>query len=132
MNKIILIGYMGRNPETKYTDDGRSCTSFSVASNRRYRKADGERCEETQWFQVKTYGKLADDCKEQLTKGLQVCIEGRLSARSYMSRDKQPQCEMEIEAREVHFLKAMHRNSYDAYNSNWDNNTKDDVDDLPF
>ena len=104
MNKIIVIGHLGRDPEMRYTPNGQSVTSFSVASSRRYRTSDGEQREETEWFNVSAFGRLADTCNQYLSKGRQVYVEGRLRGRSYTDRDGQPRYSLEINANEVHFL----------------------------
>ena len=82
MNKIIVIGNLGRDPEMRYTPNGQSVTSFSVASNRKYTTATGERREETEWFNVSAWGKLGETCNQYLTKGSQVYVEGRLRSSS--------------------------------------------------
>ena len=89
MNKIIVIGNLGRDPEMRYTASGQSVTSFSVASNRKYTTAAGESREETEWFNVSAWGKLGETCNQFLTKGQQVYVEGRLSSRTYQARDGQ-------------------------------------------
>ena len=104
MNKIIVIGNVGRDPEMRYTPNGQSVTSFSVASNRRYRAADGEQREETEWFNVSTFGRLADICNQYLTRGRQVYVEGRLRGRVYTDRDGNPRYSLEVTANEVQFL----------------------------
>ena len=83
MNKIIVIGHLGRDPEMRYTPNGQAVTSFSVASSRKYTTGAGEQREETEWFNVSAWGKLADLCNQYLTKGQQVCVEGPLRSRSY-------------------------------------------------
>ena len=104
MNKIIVIGHLGNDPEMRYTPNGQSVTSFNVASSRRYRTADGEQREETEWFRVSAFGRLADVCNQYLTKGRQVYVEGRLKGRSYSDRDGQPRYSLDINANEVQFL----------------------------
>ena len=78
VNKIIVIGNLGSDPEMRYTPNGQSVTSFNIASNRRYRTADGEQREETEWFRCSAFGRLADVCNQYLTRGQQVYVEGRL------------------------------------------------------
>ena len=78
MHKITIIGHLGRDPEMKYTPDGQAVTTFSVAFSRKYKTAEGEPREETEWFNVSAWGKLAEVCNEYLTKGKQVYVEGRL------------------------------------------------------
>ena len=71
MNKITVIGNLGRDPEMRYTPSGQTVTSFSVASSRRY-TTNGEQREETEWFNVSAWGRLAETCNQYLTKGQQV------------------------------------------------------------
>lgn len=104
MNKIIVIGNLGRDPEMRYTPSGQSVTSFSVASTRRYTTTAGERREETEWFNVSAFGRLAELCNQYLTKGRQVYVEGRLRSRSYQGNDGQMRHVNEISLTEVQFL----------------------------
>jgi single-strand DNA-binding protein len=104
MNKIHVIGNVGRDPEMRYTPSGQSVTSFSVASNRRYRTTEGEQREETEWFNVSAFGRLSEICNQFLTRGRQVYVEGRLRGRSYTDRDGQPRYSLEITANDVQFL----------------------------
>ena len=96
----------------RYTPNGQSVTNFNVASSRRYRTADGEQREETEWFRVSAFGRLADVCNQYLTKGRQVYVEGRLRGRSYTDRDGQPRYSLEINANEVQFLGGRGENEY--------------------
>ena len=86
MNKIIIIGNLRRDPEMRYTPNGQPVTSFSVASNRNYTTAAGEKREETEWFNCQAWGKLAEACNQYLTKGKQVYVEGRLKSRTYQTQ----------------------------------------------
>jgi len=88
MNKIIVIGHLGRDPEMKYTPNGQGVTSFSIASSRKYTTSSGERREETEWFNCSVWGKLAETCNQYLTKGKQVYVEGRLSSRTYQTQGR--------------------------------------------
>ena len=83
LNKVQLTGRLGKDPETRYTPQGSAITKFSVASNRRWRTADGEDREETEWFNVVAWNKLGEICTQYLTKGSRVYIEGRLHTRSW-------------------------------------------------
>ena len=143
MNKIIVIGNLGRDPEMRYTSNGQSVTSFSVASNRKYTTSTGEQREETEWFTVNAWGRLAELCNQYLTKGRQVYVEGRLSSRTYEGRDGQTRFVNEINLTDVQFLG---RDTgpggdggaygYDAAPENEGPPSEappmDDVDDLPF
>ena len=104
MNKIIVIGNLGRDPEMRYTPNGQAVTSFSVASNRKYTTSTGEQREETEWFNVSAWGKLGETCNQWLTKGSQVYIEGRLHSRTYQGRDGQTRFVNEINLTDVQFL----------------------------
>ncbi len=104
VNKIIVIGNLGSEPEMRFTPNGRPVTSFSVATNWRYTTADGERREETEWFRVVTWGKLAELCNQYLGKGRLVYIEGRLHSRTWDGQDGQKHFSNEIVADRVNFL----------------------------
>jgi len=104
LNKIIVIGHLGRDPEMRYTPSGQPVTSFSVASSRRYTTASGERREETEWFNVSAFGRLAELCNQYLTKGRQVYVEGRLRSRSYQGNDGQMRFVNEINLNDIQFL----------------------------
>ena len=83
LNKVMIIGHLGREPEMRYTPSGRPVTSFSVATTRSWNSPDGERREETEWFNVVAWGNLAEICKQYLAKGQQVYVEGRLQTRQW-------------------------------------------------
>ena len=83
LNKVMVIGNVGRDPEMRYIPSGRPVTSFSVATSRNWTSSDGERHEETEWFNVVTWGNLAEICKQLLRKGQQVYIEGRSGNQRY-------------------------------------------------
>ncbi len=83
LNKVMIIGHLGRDPELRYTPSGRPVTSFSVATTRTWTSSDGERREETEWFNVVAWGNLAEICKTHLSKGQQVYVEGRLQTRGW-------------------------------------------------
>lgn len=104
MNKIIIIGNLGRDPEMRYSTSGNPLTSFSIASNRTYTTAAGEQREETEWFNCTAFGRLADTCNQYLTRGQQVYVEGRLSSREYTRRDGAPGFSLDVFVNEVHFL----------------------------
>ncbi len=88
----------------RYTANGQSVTSFNIASNRRYRTADGEQREETEWFRVSAFGRLGETCNQYLTRGQQVYVEGRLKGRSYSDRDGQPRYSLDITLTEMQML----------------------------
>ncbi len=96
----------------RYTPSGQAVTSFSVASSRRYRTADGEQREETEWFNVSAFGRLSEICNQYLTRGQQVYVEGRLRGRSYTDRDGQPRYSLDIMLTEMQMLGRRGENEY--------------------
>jgi single-strand DNA-binding protein len=104
MNKLIVIGNVGRDPEMRYTPSGQPITTFSVASNHRYKTTSGEQREETEWFNCQAFGKLAETCNQHVAKGQQVYVEGRLTSRTYQTRDGQTRHSNDITVREIQFL----------------------------
>ena len=104
LNKVMIIGNLGSEPEMRFTPNGRPVTSFRVATNRVYTTADGERKEETEWFTVVSWGNLAEQCNQFLTKGRLVYVEGRLRTRTWEGQDGQRHYRTEIIANRVTFL----------------------------
>jgi single-strand DNA-binding protein len=88
LNKVQLIGNLGKDPETRFTPQGTSVCSFSVAVNRSWRGSDGEQKEATDWFNIDAWGKLGEICQKYLGKGQLVYIEGRLQTDRYEVDDK--------------------------------------------
>jgi single-strand DNA-binding protein len=104
LHKIIIIGNLGRDPEMRYTPNGQGVTSFSVASNRRYRTADGEQREETMWFNINAWGRQAEICNQYLTRGSQVYVEGTLTTRIFTGNDGQPRVSNDVRMTEMQML----------------------------
>lgn len=104
VNKVILVGRLGRDPEVRVTGSGQSVASFSVATNEKWTGKNGEPEERTEWHNIVAWGRLAELCKEYLNKGSQVYIEGRLQTREYEDKEKIKRKATEINAREVVFL----------------------------
>ncbi len=103
-NKMTAIGNVGSDPEMRYTPSGNAVTSFSLATNERYTTRDGERKEETEWFRVVAWSRLAETCNQFVVKGMRVYVEGRLKSDSWVGNDGQTRFRNEIIAREVKFL----------------------------
>ncbi len=104
LNKVMLIGNLGADPEMRYTANGNAVTTFSVACNRTYTGPDGERKEETEWFNIVTWNKLAETCSQFLQKGRRAYVEGRLQTRSWEGQDGQRRFRTEVIANTVLFL----------------------------
>ncbi len=103
-NKIILIGNLGRDPETRALPSGTPVTTFSVATSERRRGSDGQPQEQTTWFRVNAFDKLAETCSQYLHKGSYVYIEGALSQQEYTDREGHPRTSLEVRAREMRML----------------------------
>ncbi|MDP2919448.1 MAG: single-stranded DNA-binding protein [Dehalococcoidia bacterium] len=100
----MIIGNVGKEPEMRFIQSGKPVTTFSVATNRVYSSADGERKEETEWFNVVVWNKLAELCNQFLGKGRLVYVEGRLRTRSWDGQDGQKHYRTELIAEQVTFL----------------------------
>jgi len=104
LNKVMIIGNLGRDPEMRYTPSGKPVTTFSVATSRSWNTSDGEKREETEWFNVVAWSSLAEICKQYLTKGQQVYIEGRLQTRHWDDQEGNKHTSVEIVANEMIIL----------------------------
>jgi single-strand DNA-binding protein len=104
MNKILIIGNLGSDPEMRYTPKGNPVTSFTVATNRRYTTAEGETREETEWFRVSAWNRLAESSNNYLQRGGKVYVEGRLSSRTYVANDGQTRVSLDVTASNITFL----------------------------
>lgn len=104
LNKVMIIGRLGRDPEMRYTPSGRPVTSFSVATSRTWTSAEGERREETEWFNVVAWGNLAEICKTHLAKNQQVYVEGRLQTRGWEDETGKKHFRTELVANEMILL----------------------------
>jgi len=104
LNKVMLIGNLGSDPEMRFTPNGNPVTTFRVATNRVFTTPEGERKEETEWFSVTTWGRLAEQCNQSLAKGRLVYAEGRLRTRSWEGQDGQKRYRTEMVANRVTFL----------------------------
>ena len=104
LNKVMIIGNVGSDPEMRFTPNGNPVTSFRVATNWVFTTADGERKQETEWFTVVCWNKLAEQCNQFLTKGRLVYAEGRLRTRTWETQDGQKHYRTEIIANRVTFL----------------------------
>jgi single-strand DNA-binding protein len=101
LNKAMIIGNLGRDPEMRYTPNGQAVTQFTVAVNRNYKDQSGEWKEETEWFRVVAWGPLAERTAEYLRKGRKVYVEGRLQTRNWEGQDGQKHYTTELIANTV-------------------------------
>jgi single-strand DNA-binding protein len=126
LNKVMLIGNLGRDPEMRYTPSGKPVTSFSLAASRNWVSADGERHDETEWFNVVAWGNLAEICNQYLSKGQKVYVEGRLQTRSWEDENGQKHFRTEVVANEMIIL-AGRLEQFESLNS-----AEIDASDIPF
>ena len=104
LNKVMLIGRLGRDPELKYTQGGQSVVKFSLATDEAWTDKSGEKKNRTEWHNIVVWGKQAETCGQYLAKGRQVYVEGRITNRSYDDKDGNKKYITEIIARDVRFL----------------------------
>jgi single-strand DNA-binding protein len=95
LNKILLLGHLGSDPEIRYLPSGKQAAQFRIATNRRY-KVEGQIRDETEWFQIVAFGRLAEICGEFLKKGRQVFIEGRMRTRNWVDGNNQKHYRTEV------------------------------------
>lgn len=112
INKVILIGRLGRDPEVRYTADGTAIANFSIATSEEWKdKGTGEKKERTEWHRIVAFRRLGEICGEYLSKGRQVYIEGRLQTRDWQDKDGIKRYTTEIVASQMQMLGS--RESYD-------------------
>ena len=104
VNKVILIGNCGADPELRYTPSGTAVSNFNVATNENWTDKSGERQERTEWHRIVVWGRLAEICNQYLRKGSKVYVEGRLQTRSWEGQDGQKKYTTEVVARDMQIL----------------------------
>ncbi|MEM7008803.1 MAG: single-stranded DNA-binding protein [Thermodesulfobacteriota bacterium] len=104
VNKVMLIGNLGRDPEIRYTTGGQAVANFTIATTERYTNKAGERQEDTEWHRIVAWGRLAEICGEYLTKGRMVYIEGSIRTRSWEDKEGNTRYTTEIVARNMQML----------------------------
>lgn len=104
VNKVILIGNLGADPETRETQSGSSVGNLRIATNERRKNRDGEWVDHTEWHRVTVFGKTADNCDKYLSKGRQVYVEGRIQTRKWQDKEGNDKYTTEIVADQVRFL----------------------------
>jgi single-strand DNA-binding protein len=124
LNKVMVIGNLGRDPEMRFTPTGKSVANFSIACNRSWKSADGELHTETEWFNTVAWGNLAEISKKYLKKGSLVYVEGRLQTRVWQDNDGNQHKSIEIVARDILLLT-------DDHNGN-DPDDSEDMEEYPF
>jgi len=134
MNKIMLIGNLGKDPDMIYTDKGIAVTKFSLAVNRRTKSPTGERQEETEWFNIVVWRQLAETCNQYLRKGMKVYIEGRLQQRKYTAQDGSQRMAIDVIANDMEILtpKGQQTAGPGSHDDFLNDDSLGDLDDHPF
>lgn len=104
INKVILIGNLGNDPEVRYLPSGQPVANFNIATTEKWTGKDGNPGEKTEWHRIVVFGKQAENCKEYLKKGRQVYVEGRIQTREWDDKEGQKRRTTEIIANTVQFL----------------------------
>ena len=135
VNKVILIGNLGKDPELRYLPSGQGVTKFSLATGSRWKDKEGQWQDRTDWHNIVAFGKTAEICNEYLKKGRQVYIEGRVQTRSYDDRDGNKKWITEIIAQSMQMLGRKGEDEEEipeAVEEPQAGETKSEDDDLPF
>jgi single-strand DNA-binding protein len=114
VNKAILVGNLGTDPELRYTPSGKAVANFSLATNEQWTNKDGEKEERTEWHRIVAWGRLGEICGEYLSKGSQVYIEGRIQTRPWEDRDGNKRYTTEIIAQTMQMLGGISRKEGEA------------------
>ena len=104
VNKVILVGNLGRDPELRYTQSGQAVANFTLATNEKWKDKEGNNQERTEWHRIIVWGKSAENCAQYLQKGRSVYVEGRLQTRDWEDREGNKRTTTEIVAQTVQFL----------------------------
>lgn len=120
LNKVMLTGRLGADPEMRYTAQGSAVTQFRVASGRTWKSADGQQHDDTEWFRVVAWDKLGEICNQYLTKGTRVYVEGRLQTRKWQGQDGQDRYTTEVIANDMIILSSKQENLSGGTDSDYD------------
>lgn len=104
VNKVILIGNLGQNPEIRYSPSGQAVCNLSIATNEAWTDKNGQKQEKTEWHRVVVFGKLAELCNQYLQKGRQIYLEGKLQTRQWQDKEGQTRYTTEVVAQTIQFL----------------------------
>ena len=140
VNKVMLIGNLGRDPEIRYTTGGQAVANFTIATTEKYTNKSGEKQEDTEWHRIVAWGRLAEICGEYLSKGRMVYIEGSIKTRSWEDKEGNTRYTTEIVARNMQMLGGqgtrsdMSSNQDDKIPGDFDieDDSFDKDDDIPF
>lgn len=129
VNKVILIGNLGADPETRHTQSGTPVTSFRLATTERWKGRDGQMQEQTEWHTCNAWGKLAEICGQYLSKGSRVYVEGSIHTRKWQDQEGKDRYSTEIKVREMKMLSAREGGQSEG---GWSPGPPEMGDDVPF
>ncbi|MGD0022413.1 MAG: single-stranded DNA-binding protein [Smithellaceae bacterium] len=136
VNKAMLIGRLGKDPEVRYTPDGTMVTNFNLATDEQWKDKNGEKVQKTEWHRIVTFGKLAEICGNYLVKGKLIFVEGRIQTRSWEDKDGVKRFTTEIIASNMQMLDSKAQSKADDSSletpSVTSNNAGTPTDDVPF
>lgn len=136
LNRVMIIGRLGADPELRYTQGGQPVCSLRIATDESYTDKDGNRVERTEWHSVVAFGKTADHCNQYLRKGSLVYVEGKLSTRKWQDQNGQDRYTTEIRAERVQFLEKRENGpqkpAQRKERGNQQDAVMDDMDTIPF
>ena len=135
LNKVMIIGRLGADPELRYTQSGQPICSLRVATDESYTDKDGNRVERTEWHRVSVFGKAAENCNQYLGKGSLVYVEGKLATRKWQDQNGQERYTTEIRAERVQFLEKRENGPQkpaQRKERGGEQNNMDDMDTIPF
>jgi len=136
INKAMLVGRLGKDPEVRYTPDGAMVTSFSLATDEQWKDKNGEKVQKTEWHRIVTFGKLAEICGNYLVKGKLIFVEGRIQTRSWEDKEGVKRYTTEIVANNMQMLDSKGQNKSDESSadstSNNSSSSSTPMDDVPF
>jgi len=119
VNKVILVGNLGKDPEVRYTPSGQAVANFTIATNENWTDKQGQKQERTEWHRIVVWGKTAELCGEYLSKGRQVYIEGRLQTRTWDGPDGQKRSRVEVLAQQMVMLDSRGQAEHDEDDHDW-------------
>ena len=136
VNKAILVGRLGKDPEVRYTPDGAMVTNFNLATDEQWKDKNGEKVQKTEWHRIVTFGKLAEICGNYLVKGKLIFVEGRIQTRSWEDKEGVKRYTTEIVANNMQMLDSKGQNKADESSSDSTSTnsagTSTPMDDVPF
>ena len=117
VNKVILVGRLGRDPETRYTGGGQAVCNFTMATDESFKSKSGERQKRTEWHRIVVWAKLAEIAQQYLKKGSQIYLEGRIQTREWTDKENQKRTTVEIVASDIKFLGSKSDSTGSSYRS---------------